>query len=69
MRYRVTAQLATEVQSSSGVWTGSKQLPTFELNAGIQGLVSVPHAYQVAREILDPLGIHGDRLMLAVYPA
>ena len=37
-------------------WTATRQIPTFYLDANVQGIMSEDQACIIARRILDPLG-------------
>lgn len=55
---------ATVVKKRGG-WTSSVQVPTFLLDADVQGIVSEEHAERVARQVVDPLGL-ADRVHISV---
>ena len=38
-------------------WRSSVQVPTFVLDADIQGITTPEHAEQVAKKVIDPLGL------------
>lgn len=53
--------------SWAGPWTGTRGVPTFFLDADIQGITSAEHAYTVAVRVIDPLGqIPGARIHLSI---
>ena len=62
MRYRITAQV---VRTREG-WTSSVGVPTFFLDADVQGIVHAAHAAQIARRMLQALApdakIHGSAI-------
>lgn len=35
----------------------SRQVPTFYLNADVQGIVDADHARRIAEDVIDPLGL------------
>lgn len=43
----------------------TEYLPTFYLDASVQGILNVKHADQIAREIVDPCKLY-DRVTLSV---
>lgn len=47
--YQVQAQVQTKLHDG---WTGSVQIPTFVLDANIQGIVSHKHAMDIAGDVL-----------------
>ncbi len=47
--YAVQAQY---VHTSSDGYTSSRQIPTFYLDANVQGIANVQHAERIARDIL-----------------
>ena len=49
--YRVSAQRIT---TNAEGWTGSEQIPTFFLDAEIQGIRDVEHATKIAESIIGP---------------
>jgi hypothetical protein len=58
--WNITAQLETVSTTPDGThYWGSMQLPAFQLNGGIQGILSQCHAEKIAREVIDPLGLYG----------
>ena len=59
--YAITATVQTVQRDRYGdVWTGTRQVPTFFLDARTQGIVCEDHAERIARQIIDPLGVIGD---------
>ena len=53
-RYAVQASVTTIVQDG---YTRTRQVPTFLLNADIQGITDELHAAVIARDIINPLGM------------
>ena len=49
MMYAVTA---TYSHRTADGWNGVRQIPTFYLEANVQGIVDVAHAERIARDIL-----------------
>lgn len=54
MLYAITANIAREENG----WSSSRQVPTFYLDENVQGILSIAHAVQVARDIIDPYNEH-----------
>ena len=50
--YIITAQVLTE----SGEYSGSRQVPTFYLDAALQGITDAEHAKDIAKHVIDPTG-------------
>lgn len=56
--YVVQAQVVNETTDAHGqVWTSSTGVPTFFLDIDVQGIVNDEHAEQIARKVVDPLGV------------
>lgn len=51
--YAITAQVMTTGEHGE---TGSRQVPTFYLDSGVQGILTVEHANEIAKGIIDPMG-------------
>ena len=51
--YAVTATVRERIGDG---WTRSAQVPTFYLDADVQGIVDEDHAAIVARRVINPLG-------------
>jgi len=51
--YQIIAMIS--IRTKKGVIV--KQVPTFYLAANIQGIISAAHAEQIAREIINPVGM------------
>lgn len=64
MMYSITS---TYVYTRDGGWTGYRHVPTFYLDARVQGILNADHAEQIARSILDPFGAHGDKLVITAF--
>jgi hypothetical protein len=55
--YAITVQVETvTIGSGDTAWRGSVQVPTFYLDADVQGIVSEDHAARIASTIINPLG-------------
>jgi hypothetical protein len=54
-QYIITASVHTPGEDG---WQKSRNVPTFELNSRIQGIVTAGHAAGIARDIVDPFGIY-----------
>ena len=55
-RYAVTVNVEL---SEPGGWKSGFQLPTFYLEADVQGIVSEDHAVSIARTIVDNMHVTG----------
>lgn len=55
--WTINATIESEKAGTAGVWRGVRQVPTFYLSEHVQGVSTVRHAIEVARQIIDPLGI------------
>jgi len=55
----IQATIATEETGimETSMRRGSRQVPTFYLSEHVQGVSSERHAVEVAKQIIDPLGI------------
>jgi hypothetical protein len=62
--YYVQAQVVYEKDG----WRGSVGVPTFVLDANVQGILCIAHAEKVARQIVDPLGV-AETVFLSVVEA
>lgn len=49
-------QITARITKTDGVWTSSRDVPTFYLDENVQGITDANHAWRIAREIIDPLG-------------
>jgi hypothetical protein len=68
--YAITAQILTTGKEFSG----SRQVPTFYLDSGTQGIRDTQHAIEIAKQVIDPMGtlyakIHAEpvKLMVSVW--
>lgn len=52
--YAVMVQIEHETQDG---WSGSRQVPLFYLDSHVQGITSLEHATQVARDIVSGAGL------------
>lgn len=54
MKYRITATaIKTEVRDGQ-TWTATYQVPTFELDDNILGIMSDEHAAKIAASVINP---------------
>lgn len=51
--YAIQAVRDHSMQSSGRVWHSTEQLPTFYLDADVQGIVDETHAARIALKLLD----------------
>jgi hypothetical protein len=64
--FRVTAQLKYTHKINGMEWSGSRQIPAFEINGTVSGCTTETDAQNVAQRILDPMSIYGDDLSITV---
>ena len=57
--------VCASVTKSLGDYTTTRQIPTFLLDAGLLGIMSVKHAKQIAKDVIDPLNLY-DSVSIAV---
>ena len=51
--WRIQAQVVTEENG----WTSSTGIPTFCLETSLLGLVNEAHVIEIAKRVIDPLGV------------
>lgn len=59
-------QIQGRITYQDGIWEGSVGIPTFFLDRGVQGIVNVSHALDIAAKVIDPLG-RAKRIYLTGY--
>jgi hypothetical protein len=64
--FRVTAQLKYTHKINGMEWSGSRQIPAFEINGTVSDCTTETDAKNVAQRILDPMSIYGDGLSITV---
>ena len=64
-----TYAIHATITTHDGGYAGARSVPIFQLDSGVQGIVSARHAARIAAQIINPLGtIPTSDLNVAAYP-
>ena len=68
--YAITGTIETRSFGSGVIeWSGTRQVPTFYLDADVQGITDAAHAVRIAATVVDPLSqIRPGRIHLHAEP-